>query len=652
MKGLLLKLKSGIAQDSLSKKELKQVHELIKANLLKDREILKFDADIVFGYYLQPKTLKKGKKSVGYLQPLGIRNHDLLIQPGDNNNASDHDLVIARIIGNRRGRLAAKIVHIAEENQSVQIGYISIVNNRAEVLSIDSSLPMSVNIKQRSLKALNDGTVFTIDKNAELDELLGMLNDPKVDESIVLTKYGRADHFDSELISEAKSYGEIVDKTVYPDHIDLTHLPFITIDPIDAKDYDDAIYFDRANSTLYVAIADVTSYVAEHGAIDKEAKKRGFSIYLPHKSIPMLPRELSENLCSLQPNTDRLAFTFKIELDDHLKVKKYELLESVIHSVHRYHYDRIDELLNGATQSAIDTEIMKWLTPLKELVIKLRDKRLKKGFNFFNPEIKLHLDKNLKLIASQKAIETISHQLIEECMLLANCSAAEYFTFGIFRTHEAPNDKNIRELLSALSELGITVKSGRSIHQTIEKIQQEADKYNIRETVDRLLIRSLKKAQYTYNNIGHFGLGFDKYTHFTSPIRRYSDLILHRLLKSILQKNDKLKEHIVHTMQSASQEITILETETSQIEWQYADRVYARWASEHISLVLTAEVIEEAHGGKEAVAIVCDHDIAQGMRIYLINSYKQTKYVQRFSKVQVAIANANIATARISATLV
>ncbi|MDR2638440.1 MAG: ribonuclease R [Helicobacteraceae bacterium] len=650
MKELLQKLAVGVPSGSLDKRELKLALTLIKAKLLADRPFLRLDSDLIVGTYLQPKTVKKGRQSAGYLQPLTARGRDYLVQASDTMNAAHHDLVIARSLGFRRGRAAAKIVYIAQESGEKLIAYVNFINNRARLFDINTAIELDIGVKQKTLKALQEGAVVAIDrKNAEIAEVLGALNDPKIDEAIVLTRYNRADRFSAEQISEAKAHGGEVDRSLYPNRADLSALPFITIDPIDAKDFDDSIYYDYEKRVLFVAIADVTAYVSEFGEIDKEARKRGFSVYLPHKSIPMLPRELSENLCSLQPNVDRLAFTFRLELDENLNVKKYDLFESVIRSRRRYHYDRIDELLDGGKQDEGDAAVMRWLLPLKELIVALRHKRLKRGFSFSNPEIKLILDKNLRLAKTIKAKETISHQLIEECMLLANCAAAEYFPFGIFRTHEAPSDRALDELLIDLSEVGVIVKRARSVHTTIEAIQQEAAALGMGEQVDRMLIRSLKRAQYTYDNVGHFGLGFAKYTHFTSPIRRYSDLMLHRLLKAIINNDAKRRDYILSELQRLAPIITLLESEVAQIEWQYADRAYARWAAERIGLVLEGEVLEEEGRGREAVVIIDDPQI-RGMRVYLPLPRGQSA-LHKFGRVKVAIVSAHLATARVTVAL-
>lgn len=652
MRDLLLKLQTGINQETLEKRELKLLFPLIKAGIVKDRPFLKLDHDLVIGTLSLPKSAIGHKKSNGYLQPLGVRGQDLLVLPSDLQGACSGDLVIARFIGQRRGRPAAKVVFVAETKLGNLIGYIVYKGRRAEVLDLDTTLPLPVATKQKALQELPEETVVTIDpKTGEIADILGILSDPAVDEAIVLARYGRIDYFTPEQIQEATSHGMTVEKSHYPDRKDLTHLPFITIDPVDAKDYDDAIYYDPQANVLYVAIADVTAYVHDFGPIDKEARKRGFTVYLPHKSIPMLPRELSEKMCSLQPKVDRLAFTFRLELDSGYNVKHYELYESIIHSRHRYHYDRIDELLEGAKPDDEDKPTLEWLLPLKKVILELRRKRLVRGFSFFNPEIKLELDEHLYLKHTRKAEETLSHQLIEECMLLANCAAAEYFPFGIFRTHEPPDEKNLSELLDNLGEIGIHVSPQKTVHKTIELIQQEAKALGLREEVDRLLIRSLKRAQYTYDNVGHFGLGFEKYTHFTSPIRRYSDLMLHRLLKAILQKNEKQKSYLLGNLQRITPQITLLEAEVAKIEWQYADRAYARWAAEHIGLTLEGEVTEEAASGREAIVMIDDPQI-QGMRTYMPVLKKRGLTLRRFERIRAAIATAHLATARIGVHLV
>lgn len=650
MKELLQKLQIGVKKSTLDRHELKNLFVLTSANLIKDSEFLKLPSDQLIGKIFLSSA--KRKKPDGYLQPIGTKNNDLIVENRDLNGAKQNDFVLAQFAGMKRGRKSAKVLFIAGESQNKIVAYINNFGNKTEVLDIENGEPIYIKTKTKELKTLPDQTVVTIDQHSgEIDEILGVLSDPKVDEEIVLRKYSRIDRFSSQILQEAKSYDLVVEKSQYPNRVDLTDLPFVTIDPVDAKDFDDAVYFDIEKNTIFVAIADVSSYVNEFSHIDKEARKRGFTVYLPHKSVPMLPRELSENICSLKPNEDRLAFVFELELDSGYKVKNYKLFEAVIRSKHRYNYDRIDELLNGAKFDDQDRFVKNWIFELKNTILHLRKNRLKKGFSFYNPDVRIELDSDLNFVKTRKEEETISHQLIEECMLLANCAASEFFTFGIFRTHEQPSQKSLDTLVENLSELDIFVSSQKSVHKFIEEVQNEAKKADLVSTVDRLLIRSLKRAQYTYENVGHFGLGFAKYTHFTSPIRRYSDLILHRYIKAIINKEQKKLEYISSSLQRVAPQVTELENEVAKIEWQYTDRVYARWAAKNIGVTLNGEVIDDGNAEKDAVVIIDDEQIS-GLRCYMQIVRKSKLRIRKFSRVKVMITDSDIASARISAKFV
>ena len=498
---------------------------------------------------------------------------------------------------------------------------------------------------QKSLKQLPLGSVLKIDNitNA-IEEVLGVLSDPKVDEKISLALFDKEEFFSPKAEAEAKSHGDSVEKSYYPNRVDLTHFPFCTIDPVDAKDFDDAIYFDVKNHTLYVAIADVSAYVFEMGPIDKEASERGFSIYFPHIAIPMLPRSLSENICSLKPNVDRLAYTFKITLDPFTcKTVKEELFESIIHSHKRYTYDEIDLFLEGQTQdvSAVDQSILEYLLPLHALTQKLRDIRLQNSFSFRTSEIRMRLDEEQNLLATTVEAETPSHALIEDCMLLANKAAAAKLGFGIFRTHESPSLERMESLLNDLALIGIRVKLNADIPRMIQTIQKQADDLNLRDEVDKLVIKSQKKAIYEPENKGHFGLGFDSYTHFTSPIRRYSDLTLHRLLKAKMTHDEKKLAFALKDIDNVCEKISLLERESDKVAWDYMDRKFARYMASHIGDNFKAIVVET-----EQNPIVKLEDEIQGARIFLLD-----KEVSLLQRVEIKIVESNIATTKIYARI-
>ena len=381
------------------------------------------------------------------------------------------------------------------------------------------------------------------------------------------------------------------------------------------------------------------------GPIDKEAIKRGFSIYFPHKSIPMLPRALSENICSLKPNTDRLAYTFKISLDPTtLHVLHEELFESVIHSKKRYTYEQIDEFLSGDISRADenDTIILDYLLPLNSLTQRLRKVRLEEAFSFRASEVRMRVDEHQNLLSTTIEEETPSHSLIEDCMLLANKAAAKKVGYGIFRTHESPSFERMEALVNDLALIGIMVKLDADLPKMIREIQMKADALGIRDEVDKLIIKSQKKAIYEPENKGHFGLGFDIYSHFTSPIRRYSDLTLHRLLKAKVARDEKKLNFMLKDISALCEKISFLERESDKVAWDYMDRKFARYMALHVGDNFKAIVVET---DQKAVAKLDDE--IKGARIFLLDNH-----VHLLQRIEIKIVESNIATGRIYARVV
>ncbi|MBS9778903.1 MAG: VacB/RNase II family 3'-5' exoribonuclease [Campylobacteraceae bacterium] len=498
---------------------------------------------------------------------------------------------------------------------------------------------------KKSLKLLPDETVLKINnETGVIEEVLGILSDDSIDEKISLALYGKIEDFSKEAEFQALSYGKEVDKNLYEDYEDLTHLPFCTIDPVDAKDFDDAIYYDDKNHALYVAIADVSSYVTPFDAIDKEAKQRGFSIYFPHKSVPMLPRNLSENICSLMPNKDRLAFCFKISFDEQNNIKKEELINTVINSKKRYTYEQIDLFLEKKykDKDSADEIVFVWLEKLAKLTKALRKKRLENAFEFRSDEVRMNVDENQRLLSVHVEKETASHALIEDCMLLANKAAAKRIEYGIFRNHESPSYERIEELLADLECIGLDFAFSPELPKLIKSIQEKANEINLRTEVDKLIIRAQKKAMYESESKGHFGLGFNTYTHFTSPIRRYSDLILHRLLKAKLKNDKKLYNYQLENIDSTCEELSQKERQSDQVAWDYMDRKFARWAKLHVGKVYEAIITDV---GKNIIAKLDDE--IKGAKLFVI-----ANDVELLDRVLVEIVEADIAQATIITKLI
>ena len=639
---LLLALSHGVANEEIPSEFSSLINDLIRLKAVKLKKGM-----YVFDSRYRAGTIDISFSGTGFVKTFANKQmKDLLVEMGDTNGAMRGDIVIVKRLHTKQGRPKAKVIYIAKRKHASSIVYTKIQHKKVVGINVKTTLVQNITASQKSLKQLPEATVLRINNDTgALEEVLGVLSDPKVDEKISMELFEKTEFFSEKAELEAASHGNYVDKSFYPDRVDLTHLDFCTIDPVDAKDFDDAVYFDVPNTTLYVAIADVSEYLFDMGHIDKEAKKRGFSIYFPHKSIPMLPRSLSENICSLKPDEDRLAFVFKITLDKNSYAPiKEELMDAVIHSKRRYTYEEIDSFLEGdfSKQNEIDKTILKSLLPLNDFMKKVREKRLEDSFEFRSSDTRMVVDENQNLVSTRIEKETASHSLIEDCMLLANKAAAKRLEYGIFRTHGEPTMAKIEKLLEELAYVGINEKFNPNIPILIKHLQEKADVIDIREEVDKLIIKSQQKAVYEPQNKGHFGLGFDSYTHFTSPIRRYSDLTLHRLLKADLKHDKKRKEFLLKNIDTLCENISNLERESDKVAWDYMDRKFARWANERIGENVKAIVVDVA---KSPIAKLDDEIV--GARMFLLD-----EEADLFDKVIVKIVEADIATGRIWAKIV
>lgn len=645
MKSLLVRLTVGLYDQDIAKDEKPLVDQWLQEGLLvKEENVYRLPSQYRAGVIAMNQA-----GSGAYLQVLGANVRDLFIDEPDLGDAKAGDLIIVKRLLGRRGRPSAKIVAVVGRAETYSVAYIKIQNGVRTVLDIRNDYPAGVPLTPEALSTYEEGTLFKINnQSGEIMEVLGNLSDPLVDEKIVLAMYNKHDAFDDEVKELARSFDKKVDASQYPGRKDLRDLPFCTIDPVTAKDFDDAVCYLPDTHTLYVAIADVSAYVTPFGPIDAEAIYRSFSIYLPHRSIPMLPRELSETLCSLQPHVDRLAYTFKLVIDpETLEVAETELFEAIIHSKRRFNYEEVDALFAAsdtiAPANTQERTVIDNLFALRKLTDALREKRLKIGFDFRSEELQMTLDAQQNIVKTTVAEETPSHALIEDCMLLANKAAAAMYERGVFRIHEPPSPAKLQSLYTELAGIGIIAEQKESLKETITAIQREAEKRGIAHEVDTLIIRSQMQARYAPDNVGHFGLGFERYTHFTSPIRRYSDLIVHRLLKAIQHGDKEEGSYVLRNIDALCFAISDKEREAGDIELRFMDRKFARWAHEHIGELfpariyatdpeLRAEITGPLRGAK--VKVVTDEP------------------VMLFDDIELRIENVNLATAKIHTTFV
>ncbi|WP_151949852.1 RNB domain-containing ribonuclease [Aliarcobacter butzleri] len=616
LKELFIKIQTNLKD--YTKEELIEIEKFIKEEIVLRNTNNEFELNSKY----KIATLKI-EKNFAILEDLVTPLKNIKIELDELNGAFDGDLVIAKRVFNPKSKIKAKIIKIISSKKAEILVY---VKDRAFY-----TVKENIRIENKKALTFNENDVLVVDnKSFEVIKNVGNISDSKVDEFISLYLYKelyRLEKLDFEIDAKMDDKNQ---------RVDLRELPFCTIDPNSAKDHDDAIYFDKDENILYVAIADVSYFVKEGSDLDKLAFKKSTSIYLPSRVLPMLPPILSEEMCSLKEGLDRYSFVFKLHLDlEKLSVKKAELFEAVINSHKNFSYGRIDRVIEGHLDlySKLDKEIFDYLIPLYEITKKFRKKRLEKGYDFRTTENRLRL-RNSELESIEVETSTASHQLIEECMLLANIEASKKVSnIAIFRVHEEPSFKAISKLVDDVNILGVNVKLQKDVHETITHIQKSAKTSMLSAEVDELIIQSQTQAKYSSKNLGHFGLGFSSYSHFTSPIRRYSDLVLHRILKTKqTPKNiDEICEHI-----------SLNERKVDQLVWDFEDRKYARWANKHIGEELKVKVVDI-----EKAKAVCYEKII-GMKVVLEN-YKGQKL---FSKMRVKIKSADLVTKVIVATIV
>lgn len=603
------------------KKEIDYLKDLVKDNIVK----------VVDNKYILNSKYKVGiiqiKNKFAKLLALTNEYQSINIDFEDLNGAYDGDLVLAKRVFHPRAKSKAKIIKILHREIAEILVYGKSTDYGIKLFSVKDNIVLG-KAKYKNQETIKKNDVALVDANSfKVLKLFGNLDDPFIDEKISLYLYNEAYRLQENSSFTMHDFSHLIKKRV-----DLTSLPFFTIDPQGAKDYDDAIYFDEKDSTLYVAIADVSAFVEAGSLLDKQAYKRAFSIYLPHKVLPMLPPELSNDLCSLKPDVDRFAYVFKMKLDlQKNEVKSSELFEATINSKKRFTYGRIDRVLNGHfdNYNKIEKEIFDSILNLYQITKNLKNKRLQNGYDFRNDEFRLNLNKNGLLESISIESSSPSHSLIEECMLLANTQAAKRLAnIGIFRIHEEPSLQAIQKLVDNANMLGLKVKLKSDVHTTITSLQKKAKAVNLSAEVDEMIIQSQQQARYGSKKQGHFGLGFDNYSHFTSPIRRYADLILHRILKT-----NKIPQDIDIICDNISQS----ERRINELVWDFEERKYARWAKQNLDNEFNAIISDT----DKMIATL--YKTMPGLRIY-IDNYKGQKL---YEKIKIKIKSSDIATKKV-----
>ena len=513
---------------------------------------------------------RKNQKGFGFVRLEGEED-EIYISKENSLDALNGDRVLIEIIEekNKVKNAEAKVVRILKHEKDTVVGIFQ--NNKTFGFAVpdDKNFGTDIFIAKKDFgKARNNHKVLVKitkypqnGKNAEgkIIEVLGNVNEAGVDMLSLIKEYNLPSVFPEPVVEEAKECGTEVDKNDIPNRVDFRDRNIFTIDGEDAKDLDDAVRVEKLNNGNYkleVHIADVSYYVKEGSLLDQEALLRGTSIYMLGRVIPMLPRELSNGICSLNAGEDRFTLSCIMEIDQKGNIITSEILKGIINVAERMSYNDVQAILDNSDEKVIKrySKYIKEFKLMEELAQILKNKRLEKGYlNLDIPESKIELDIDGKVKNISKYETSFANEIIEQFMLSANEAVAEKFYWleapFIYRVHEKPDLEKIQELNKFLFNFGLKIKANKdNIHskefsKTLEEVKGKEEE----KVVSNLILRTLKLARYEAENKGHFGIASKYYCHFTSPIRRYPDLFIHRVISEYIENNYDIPEKWIET---------------------------------------------------------------------------------------------------------
>lgn len=487
---------------------------------------------------------------------------DIYISKNNTNKALHLDEVVVKVIEGNGRSIEGEVVEITSRFRTEFVGTIQVSKNYAFFVPDSNKLPIDFYVASSKTLGAKDGQKVVVrliewkekskNPNGEVIRVIGDAGEHETEIHSILEEYGLPYDFDGDVIAEAEAISEIIPQAEIDKRRDMRDVLTFTIDPADAKDFDDALSVQWIDGVLEVGvhIADVSHYLRPDTQLDKEAYARGTSVYLVDRCIPMLPERLSNGLCSLRPNEDKLCFSavFKLDQNGHVVDEWYG--RTVIHSNHRFTYEEAQEIIEKGFAAAWDIvndeppvhDLINAIVHLDKIAKKMRQQRLNKGsISFDKQEIRFKLDENNKPVDIIFKIGKDSNKLIEEYMLLANRHVAKFINDKklpmINRAHDKPNFDKLNKLKDFIKQFGYDIKTEdpidirRTLNQLLIDVRGTAEE----DMINNLVVRTMQKADYGVVNIGHYGLGFKDYTHFTSPIRRYPDVMVHRLLARYLE---------------------------------------------------------------------------------------------------------------------
>ncbi len=628
------------------------------------------------------------ERGFGFLIPDYEDMSDIFIASEDSKGAMHNDRVLARVIkpGVEGKRAEGEIKRVVKRSNTSLVGIFESNKNFGFVVPDNRKIYQDIFVSKDDFHGAKTGDKVVVEitrwpkarrnPEAKVIDVLGHKDDPGTDIVSIIKQFHLNESFPTKVLDQAEQIPNIAQEEEIQRRRDLRGLNIVTIDGADAKDLDDAISIDKLSNGHYklgVHIADVSHYVTENSPLDKEAFSRATSVYLVDRVIPMLPRKLSNGICSLNPKVDRLTLSVSMEIDKNGQVVEYDIFESVIKTKDRMTYSDVTSILVDKDEKLIERykELVPDFELMKELSLLLKSKRRERGsIDFDFPEAKVILDEQGKPIEVKKYSITISNKIIEEFMLVCNETVAEHMFWlnapFVYRVHEEPDAEKLENFNTLIYNLGYHLKGLNKVHpKDLQQLLDQIKGSKEERIISTVMLRSLMKAKYSHENLGHFGLAAKYYCHFTSPIRRYPDLTIHRIIKENIntgiseEREIFLKKFVQEAAkQSSDQEITAQEAERETKDLKKAEFMKDKVGEKYegvISSVTSFGMFVELENTIEGLVRISD--LVDDYYIYDDRHYRligeNTKKIYKIGdEVVIKVVRADVATRQIDFALV
>lgn len=666
-------LKQLVKKLSLKKKDdIKMLGQILDANVESERIL-----ELSEGSYKSNRkeeeltgTLDHVSSRFGYVR-LGNDQPDIYIKDRDLGSAMDGDTVKIVIFPTRHGEhQEGKVTEVLKRSRSRFVGKVELSKNFAFVVPDARKVHADFFVYPENINGAKSGDKVIIEvtswaendrkPEAKVVEVLGKAGENEAEIHSIMAEFDLPFRFPERVLGESQKIPEGITDEEIKKRLDFRGITTFTIDPEDAKDFDDALSFrklENGNYEIGIHIADVTHYIPQNSILDQEAYDRATSVYLVDRTIPMLPERLSNELCSLRPKEDKLTFAAVFEMDDKAKIKKEWFGRTVIHSDVRFSYEQAQVVLESG-QGTLSEE----LRILNDIAKKLRKERFNKGaVNFETTEVKFKLDEKGKPLAVIPKVRKDAHKLIEEFMLLANKQVATFVynykkgkeknTF-VYRIHDFPDPEKVKDFSVFASQFGhkMTIDE-HSISSSLNKLMSDIEGKPEQNILEQLAIRTMAKAKYSTDVKGHFGLAFEHYAHFTSPIRRYPDMMVHRMLQHYLDDGKHLNknEYEEKSEHSSEREKRAADAERASIKYKQVEFMASAENKEYEGLIsgvtewgIYVEIVETKCEGMIRMSDMTDDFYEFDEKNYRIVGRKSRKVYTLADKIEVRVKKTDI----------